>query len=143
MAAAMQSLKDGIPTVSFYTLQFRLLVPSDISQNAIIDTAKFSSMAGLTEGSSKVIWNRVRSKLAAQAGGDGALAPTNTPRKDPKSPKHPETPASKRKEAEDGETGETLSQKPCGKKKTSETVKEEDFAKEEEADEELAQDEAI
>jgi hypothetical protein len=126
MGAAMMSLKDGVPTVrnplplsSIHTNTYRI-------QAAQIDTAKFSKIAGLTEGSSKTIWGRIRRKLVDQANANGdGVSTTPKPAKETKPRK---TPASKRKTeaGEDGDVPETPSKKPRAKKAKAELVKQDD-----------------
>lgn len=92
----------------------------------MIDTAKFSARTGLTEGSSRVIWNKLRQKLAAQGSGDGVPA-TPKPSKEIKPSK---TPISKRKpeEGQDEETGDTPSKKPRARKPKSAQANAEEVA---------------
>ena len=126
MGAAMMSLKDGVPTVrnppplpNIHTNTYRI-------QAAQIDTAKFSKIAGLTEGSSKTIWGRIRRKLVDQANANGdGVSTTPKPAKETKPRK---TPASKRKTeaGEDGDAPETPSKKPRAKKAKAELVKQDD-----------------
>ena len=126
MGAAMMSLKEGVPTVR----KIPLVSDNDTNtcriQAAMIDTAKFSKIAGLTEGSSKTIWGRIRRKLVDQANANGDGIST-TP-KSVKETKPRKTPASKRKIelGEDGDVAETPTKKARAKKVKAESVKQED-----------------
>jgi len=75
----------------------------------MIDTAKFSARTGLTENSARVIWNKLRQKLVAQASGGGVPAtPKTSLAKEGKAKK---TPGSKRKNGAEDETGGSPSKK--------------------------------
>lgn len=153
MAAGLMSLKDGLPTVSTlpsFSQYHPAPVPNLTStqQAANLDIPKFAKIAGLTEGSSRTIWGRLRTKILAQPGAasdvDGLPA---TPKLGGKA-KPKATPGSKRKVGEDGDVTETPSKKPRAKKakakaKEVEVVDEDEEIKDEQVKDEEVKDEEI